>query len=436
MGNPFLEFGILVLLLIVNGFFSGSELGVVSSRKSRLSAQASAGHRGAQKALDLAERPGAFLATVQIGITLIGTISAIFAGGTLTGNLEVLLRPLFGASAATAASVAVVLLVTFLSLVLGELAPKNIALRNPEALAARVAPFFQVLSRVARPAVWLLETTTRGLLWLIGIRGEAQEKITEEDVRALALQASESGSLEAGETERIDRVLRFNDRRARELMTPWTEVVTIPAHLPLDQVVDQVLASPHDRYPVVDERGEVLGQLNVVDVLRAWRTGEALVDLLHPVVFMPETAWAEDVLTRLTSQGHRQLAVAVDEYGTFSGLLTSTDLLTELAGADAPDDADLLVRREDGSFLVDAGIPMHDLRDTLPLPRQGREEFSTLAGYVLEVLGEFPQVGARVQVQDWTLEVLDLDGPRIDRVLIVPPRNLIPPAGPAEPTSC
>ncbi|MEF2280488.1 hemolysin family protein [Deinococcus sp. YIM 134068] len=425
MGNPFVEFGLLVLLLIVNGFFSGSELGVMSARKSRLHAQATAGHGGARRALDLAERPGIFLATVQIGITLIGTISAIFAGGSLTGPLEDLLRPLFGDRADTAASIAVVLLVTFLSLVLGELAPKSIALRNPEALAARVAPFFQVLSLVARPVVWLLETTTRGLLWVIGIRGEPQEKVTEEDVRALALQAAESGGLEEGETERIDRVLRFNDRRARELMTPWNDVVTINVTLPLSRVVDQVLAAPHDRYPAVDEGGEVLGQLNVVDVLRASRTGEALLELLHPVVYMPETAWAEDVLTRLTSEGHRRLAIAVDEYGTLSGLLTSTDLLTELAGADTPEDEHLIVRREDGSYLVDGSVPMHDLRDTLPLPRQGREEFSTLAGYVLEALGEFPQVGSQAGVEDWTLEVVDLDGTRIDRVLIFPPRDVV-----------
>ncbi|MBB5234650.1 CNNM domain-containing protein [Deinococcus budaensis] len=425
MGNPLIEFGILVLLLILNGFFSGSELGVMASRKSRLQARASAGHGGARRALDLAERPGIFLATVQIGITLIGTISAIFAGGSLTGPAEALLRPLFGPAAATAASVAVVLLVTFLSLVLGELAPKSIALRNPEALAARVAPFFQRLSRVARPVVWLLETTTRGLLWVVGIRGEPQEKVTEEDVRALALQAAESGGLEEGETERIDRVLRFNDRRARELMTPWPDVVTVDVTLPLSQVVDRVLAFPHDRYPAVDARGEVLGQLNVVDVLRASRTGEALPGLLHPVVYMPETAWAEDVLARLTSEGHRRLAIAVDEYGTLSGLLTSTDLLTELAGADSPPEEGLIVRREDGSYLVDGGMPMHDLRDTLPLPRQGREDFNTLAGYLLEALGEFPSVGAQTEVEGWTLEVVDLDGPRIDRVLIFPPHDVV-----------
>ncbi|GBF08060.1 hemolysin-like CBS domain-containing protein DUF21 [Deinococcus aerius] len=425
MGNPFVEFGILVLLLIVNGFFSGSELGVVSARKSRLQAQATAGHRGAARALELAERPGAFLATVQVGITLIGTVSAVFAGGNLTRYLEPVLRPLFGGNADTAASVAVVLLVTFLSLVLGELAPKNIALRNPEGLAARVAPFFAVLSRAVRPVVWLLETTTRGLLLLLGIRGEPQERVTEEDVKALVQQAAQSGSLEEGEPGRIDRVLRFNDRRVRDLMTPRADVIALDVTAPLGAVVERVLASPHDRYPAVDEVGEVIGQLNVVDVLRASRTGEALADLVRPVVYVPETAWAEDVLARVTQEGHQRLAIAVDEYGTFSGLLTATDLLKELAGVDTPEEADMIVRREDGTFLVDGSIPMHDLRDTLPLPRLDHEEFSTLAGYVLEVLGEFPQVGSQAAVDGWTLEVVDLDGPRIDRMLVTPPAEVI-----------
>ena len=425
MGNPLIEFGILIVLLILNGFFSGSELGVVSARKSRLQAQAFSGHRGAQQALRLAERPGAFLATVQIGITLIGTISAVFAGGSLTRYLEAGLRPLLGDAADTAASVGVILLVTFLSLVLGELAPKTIALRNPEALATRVAPFFAGLSVIARPVVWLLETTTRLLLRLLGIRGDVKEQITEEDVKALVLQAAESGGLEQADSERIDHVLRFNDRRVRELMTPRGDAVTLRADAPLADLVACVLADPHDRYPLVDQDGVILGQVAVVDVLRATQSGDSLLDLMTPVVYVPETALAEDVLTRLNAGGHQQLAVVVDEYGSDVGLLTVTDLLNELAGMDAPDEDGALVRREDGSYLVDGAIAMHDLRHTLPLPRLDREDFSTLAGYVLEVLGEFPQVAVQAEVEDWVLEVVDLDGTRIDRVLIIPPRDLV-----------
>lgn len=427
MGNPFIEFGILIVLLIMNGFFSASELGVVSARKSRLASQAAQGHRGAERVLNLAERPGAFLATVQIGITLIGTISAVFAGGSLTRYLEPMLRPIFSENSSAAASIAVVLLVTFLSLVLGELAPKSIALRNPEGLAARVAPFFQRLSVFARPVVWVLETTTRGLLFVLGMRGEPQEKITEEDVKAIVMQAAESGSLEDGETERIDRVLRFTDRRVREVMTPRGEVTTINLTWPLRDIVVLILDHPHDRYPVVDGQGEVVGQLAVTDVLRASHTGQHIAELMQPVMFLPEMARADDALTRLTGHQHQRLIIVVDEYGEFTGLLTISDLLTELAGVDTPDDLDLIRRRDDGSYLVEASMPLHDLRDTLPLPRFPGESATTLAGYVLEHLGDFPQVGECLSAGDWTLEVLDLDGARIDKVLITPPRDMLLP---------
>ncbi|WP_295816334.1 hemolysin family protein [uncultured Deinococcus sp.] len=421
MGNPLLEFGILVLLLILNGFFSASELGVVSARRSRLEASASRGERGAAAAVRLGNDPGAFLATVQIGITLIGTVSAVFAGGTLTTYMEGVLRPVLGTSAPAAASVAVVLLVTFLSLVLGELAPKNIALRNPEGLAARVAPFFAGLSRVARPVVWLLDITTRGLLALLGIRGQPPEVITEEDVRAIVSQAAQSGSLEETERHRISSVLRFNDRRVRDLMTPRHQAVTVALNAPAADVAAQVLASGHDTYPARDEAGEVVGVLTVLDVLRAVQTGEALPGLLRTALYLPEGAWAEDALTRLERGGAR-LAVVVDEYGAFSGLLSLTDLLSELSGGDAavPGD-DSLIRREDGSFLIDGALPMHDLREMLPLPVLPREDFSTLAGYVLAALGDLPQVGTRLEVDGWMLEVVDMDGPRIDRLMVHAP---------------
>ncbi|THF85046.1 HlyC/CorC family transporter [Deinococcus sp. KSM4-11] len=428
MGNPLLEFGILVLLLILNGFFSASELGVVSARRSRLEAAAQRGERGAGAAAALGREPGAFLATVQIGITLIGTVSAVFAGGTLTSYMEGLLRPVLGDSAGAAASVAVVLLVTFLSLVLGELAPKNIALRNPEALAARVAPFFAGLSRVARPVVWLLDVTTRGLLALLGIRGQPPEVITEDDVRAVVSQAAQSGSLEHTEQARISSVLRFNDRRVRDLMTPRGQAVTLSLTSGTPEVAAQVLAAGHDTYPVRDHAGEISGLLTVLDVLRAVQGQQELAALVRPALYLPEGAWAEDALTRLERGGTR-LAVVVDEYGAFSGLISLTDLLSEFSGTDTalPDDG-RLVRREDGSYLADGALPIHDLRGVLPLPALPREDFSTLAGYVLAVLGDFPQVGTVLDIEGWTLEVMDMDGPRIDRLLLRPPASPQAPA--------
>lgn len=426
VGNPWFEFGVLVFLLLVNGFFSASELGVVSARRSRLEAEALRGNRGAGAAVRLSERPGAFLATVQIGITLIGTISAVFAGENLTRHVTPLLQPLLGAGAATAASIVVVLLVTFLSLVLGELAPKSIALRNPEALAARVAPFFAGLSVVARPMVWLLDVTSRALLALLGMRGETREVITEEDVKAIVSQAAQSGSLEESERERIASVLRFNDRRVRDLMTPRVDAVTLNLDMSVPDAVEEILNRGHDWYAVRGPAGQIVGQLSVLDVLRALHTAQPLAGLLRPALFIPETAWAEDALARMEREEHTRLAVVVDEYGDFSGLLSITDLLSALAGVavDEPDDGEL-IRRDDGSFLAEGSLPMHELRESLPLPYLDREEFSTLAGYVLHLCGDFPQVGESLQVGDWTLEVMDMDGPRVDRLLIRPPADLV-----------
>lgn len=426
MGNPWLEFGILILLLIINGFFSASELGVVSARRSRLEAAAARGENGADAAVRLSERPGAFLATVQIGITLIGTISAVFAGGSLTRYVEPLLQPIFGAAAPSAASIAVVLLVTFLSLVLGELAPKNIALRNPEGLAIRVAPLFTILSKIARPIVWLLEITTRGLLALLGMRGEAPEVITEEDVKAIVKQAAESGSLEDTEQERIASVLRFNDRRVRDLMTPRTEAVTLSLNADTVQAVERVLSDNQIWYAVKDDNGEIIGQMSVKDVLRALYTGQPLSEFVHPAIFFPESAWAEDALSRMESEGHQRMAVIVDEYGDFSGILSITDLLSNMSGVElVPPDSNELFRRDDGTYLADGSLPMHELREVLPLPHLEREDFSTLAGYVLQILGDFPQVGATLKVDDWELEVVDMDGQRIDRLLIRPPKGFV-----------
>ncbi|RJF72246.1 HlyC/CorC family transporter [Deinococcus cavernae] len=426
MGNPWLEFGILIVLLIINGFFSASELGVVSSRRSRLEAAAAGGSRGAASAVRLSDRPGAFLATVQIGITLIGTISAVFAGENLTGYVEPLFRPLVGDASRTVANIAVVLLVTFLSLVLGELAPKSIALRDPEGLAARVAPFFSGLSVVARPVVWLLEVTTRGLLALLGMRGEAPEVITEEDVKAIVKQAAESGSLEDAEQERIASVLRFNDRRVRDLMTPRTDAITLSVNTPISDIVPLVLSTDHSVYAVRGDQDDIIGQVSVKEILRAVHEGQPLGEYVNPALYLPESAWAEDALKRMEEEGHQRLAVVVDEYGDFSGVLSIADLLSNMAGVEVTEPGmDEIVRRDDGSYLVDGSLPMHELREVLPLPALEREDFSTVAGYVLHVFGDFPQVGSSLEVGEWRIEVMDMDGPRVDRLLIQPPAGFI-----------
>lgn len=417
------------MLLLINGLFSASELALVSARKSRLEALAERGNAGAGRALALAEQPGTLLATVQIGVTLVTIVTGLFGGQSFTRYLTPTLQPLLGAAAPTVSYVLVVLVITFFSLVIGELAPKRFALREPERLAVRVAPLMGLLARLARPVVWLLDRSTSALLGVFGVRGERQDHVTEEDVRALVEQATESGSLEEGESELIERVLRFTDRRVREVMTPRVELVMLDFSKPTPSVLRDALKFGHARYPVYrGDPQQVVGLVRREDLLAvALKPDFPLENAVRAPMFVPESAWANDVLAALHARKQYE-ALVVDEYGDLVGLVTANDLISELVGVfgDEAEEAEMLVRREDGSYLVDAGIAMHDLREVLALPREEEEEFSTLAGYVLARTGSIPSVGERLAVDGWALEVVDLDGRRIDRVLIEPPPGYVP----------
>ncbi|PYE48689.1 hemolysin family protein [Deinococcus yavapaiensis] len=428
MDSPLFVIAVIVVLTLANGLFASSELALVSARRSRLEGLAEEGNRAAKLALDLSERPGALLATVQVGITLIGTINSIFAGENLVRFIEPGLRPYFGSATGTVSYVLIVLLVTFVSLVLGELAPKRLALRDPEGLAMRVAPLMALLEAVTRPIVWVLDRTATLLLRLVGVRGERQQDVTEEDVRALVEQATESGSLEAGESELIERVLRFNDRRVREVMTPRVELVMLDLDQPVPSLLENALHLGHSRYPVYTN-----GPDNIVGLLRRDDLLAVALDPNLPVasamrepLYVPESAWANDVLMQL-NESKQYEALVVDEYGDLAGMVTANDLISELVGVfgDEREEAEMLVRRPDGSFLADGALAMHDLREILALPAGDEEAFTTLAGYVLSHTGSIPNVGERIEVDGWTLEVVDLDGRRIDRLLIVPPEGYV-----------
>jgi putative hemolysin len=424
MGNPLIEIGIILALTIANGLFAASELALVSAKKSRLETLANRGNRAARGALRLAERPGAMLATVQIGITLIGVINSIFAGENLVKYLEPPLEPLLGTAAGTVSYVLIVLFVTFASLIIGELAPKRIALRGPEALAMLVAPLMTVLAAVARPLVWILDRTTDGLLRLFGIRGETPEHVTEEDVKALVEQATESGNLESEESALIERVLRFTDRRARDLMTPRVDLVKLDLDLPSSTLIDRAIRGGYTRYPVYrGDPDDLLGFLYKGDLLEIAVDPRSSVDQrVRPAVFVPEVAWANDVLAKLHDRSVFE-ALVVDEFGVVAGMVTANDLINELVGVfgDREEQDSSFVRREDGSYLVDGGLAMHEVRQHLPLPATDDERYATLAGFILHHAGHIPSVGEQLDVERWRFEVLDLDGNRIDRVSITPP---------------
>ena len=434
MSSIAIQLGIIIVLMLANGFFSASEIAVVSSRRGRLQQRAEAGSHGARTALELAEEPNRFLATVQVGITLIGVFAAAFGGDVLAGPLAQAIRPYVGAGyAEPVALTLVVLFITYVSLILGELVPKRLALQNAEAFAIRAAPVMRVISRFATPVVWFLTLSTQGVMRLIGRSHVAEEPVTEEDVLSLVREGAAEGSLEVGERELIERVFNFTDVTARAIMTPRTEIFAVPIDMPLDDIVARVAESGYSRIPVY--RGSldaVEGILYTKDILRATQlareTGEApqLPDLLRPAVFVLEHQRIASVLQKF-KQERTHLALVLDEYGQTDGLLTLEDVLEELTGdiADEYDEADTMaVRRQDGSWLVDGLLAYADAEKRIGLPSRSElahlPSFDTVAGLVLALLEHIPATGETTQIGDWQIEVVDMDGVRIDKLLIQP----------------
>lgn len=424
-----LQFALIVLLILANGFFAASEISVVSARRGRLQQRAEAGERGARAALDLAEEPNRFLATVQVGITLIGTFSAAFGGEVLSEPLAARLAPMLGeATAQVVALGLIVLLLTYLSLILGELVPKRLALQHAEGMAIRAAPVMQFIARLAAPVIWFLTTSTQVLLRLLGQHKRSEEQVTEEDVLSLVREGAAGGTVEASERELIERVFDFTDASARSIMTPRTEIVGLAEDTPLDQAVRQAVDSGYSRIPVY--RGSVdtiVGVVYAKDLLCAYverDSGQQLTTLMRPPLYVLEHQPLSEVL-QLFRKSRTHLAVVVDEYGQVDGLLTLEDVLEELTGdiADEYDESGpLVLEREDGSYLVDGLLPYGDAQQRLALPP--REEladlppFDTVAGLMLALLERIPQAGETIQWRDWQFEIVDMDGVRIDKILV------------------
>jgi len=418
-----LELTLVVLLIILNGFLAMSELAVVSSRPARLRALESAGVRGAATALRLAEDPSKFLSTVQIGITLVGVLAGAFSGATLAERLGTYLAEQgMAESWADAVSlVGVVACVTYLSLIVGELVPKQIALGDPERVAAFVARPMLWVGRIFAPAVSLLDMSSRLCLKLIGRESQSKESVTEDEIRMLVAEAESAGVLEPAEKQMISGVLRFGDRPVSALMTPRHEVDWVDLEDKQSEIRQKLAASRHSRLPVgkgsVDE---VVGIVQAKDLLNAYLSGEA-VDIRGHVKDAPIVHESADALEMLEvlKRATVHMALVVDEYGMFQGVVTSGDILEAIAGAfrEQGEDSDDAVRRDDGSWLLSGSMPRDELSDLLLLPIPGDATFHTLAGFMLHNLKRMPKVGDWVVVGGWRLEVVDMDGRRIDRVL-------------------
>jgi putative hemolysin len=420
------ELAIIFLLVLLNGFLAMSELAVVSSRRSRLQMLASAGRRGADHALELNRDPGRFLSTVQVGITLVGIVNGAVSGAALGARAAAFLRDLgVGPAVADAAGYgAVIGTIAFLSVVAGELVPKQLALRNAEAIACLVAPTMRALSRIASPFVILLARTSQALLRLFGARAPAETTVTEDEIRALIAEAESAGVVEPQERRMIAGVMRLGDRPVRAVMTPRMDIDWIDAAAGHETIRGQIRASGHARLAVCDGTPEKLvGIVHAKDMLDALIDGRPfdLAALLHQPPVIPDTLGTLDALERLRATPLGVAAVH-DEYGHFEGIVTAMDILAAIAGDfAAPGDQGPVTaaatRRDDGSWLLDGAMDVVEASEMLPLALPAERQYHTLAGLVLFGLKRVPQTGDHVEFDGWRLEVVDMDGRRIDKIL-------------------
>jgi putative hemolysin len=423
-----MEFSLLVFLIALNGLFAMSEMALSASRKARLQVMVEAGEPGAQAAMDLHDNPTRFLSTVQIGITSIGVLNGIVGEAAFSEPLAQWLAQLPGLSGRAAAFTAtglVVAMITVLTIIFGELVPKRVGQMYPETVARLAARPMNWLSMAARPLVALLSMSTHAVLHLMGIRGGPSRAVTEEEIAASLEEGVDAGVIEAQEHQMVRNVFRLDDRQIGSMMIPRAEIVWLDAADPLEELLQRIADSGHTRYPVC--RGsldDVQGVLPVASLLQPLARGErpALAGLMQPPVFVPETLSGMELLEHFRVSG-TDLVFVVDEYGAVQGVITERDMLEAIAGefgAASADDS-WAVPRPDGSWLMDGMIPVPELKDRLDLkdlPDEERGRYNTLAGMIMLLLGRMARTADAVEWEGWRFEVVDLDGKRVDKVLV------------------
>jgi len=418
-----MEWFIILLLILINGFFSMAEMAVVSSRKARLVGAVKQGKPGASAALSLTKAPTHFLSTVQMGITLVGLLTGIYSGENFTRALEERLTRISAVQdiAGELAVTIVLLVITFFTLVLGELVPKRIGLTNPEAISRRVAPFMQLLSRLAYPFVWLLTQTSETLVRLLRLRPRS-DHVTEEEIKAIVQEGTQGGEVRIIERDIVERVFALGDRTIASLMTTRNEITFIDLNADTDQVVTTINADLHRIYPVIDgDRDNIAGAVLLKDMFRALAAGKfVLRELLRPAHFLNETVSAYTALEKFR-RARTNYALVTNEYGMVIGIVTVDDILHGLVGdVYDPDESDAqILRRPDGSYLIDGEYPLVEFEMFFDVARtDDLRDVNTIAGLVLRKLDRIPRTGERVQWEDFDFEVVDLDKVRIDKVLV------------------
>jgi putative hemolysin len=423
-----LHLSIVLLLILLNGFFAMAEIALVSARPARLQPLAAQGNRGAEAALDLKSDPSRLLATVQIGITIIAVLSGTIGEATLGDALQRYLVEQGGFLAAYAGAISMAVVVTgisYLSLILGELVPKRIALIHPERIAAALARFMSTLARLGAPLEKLLSATTDMILRILPVRGEPPA-VTDEEIAFMLREGVAAGHIPLAETAIVEMALRLGDRRVSSVMTPRTQIEFLDLDDPVDELRRQIRESAYSRFPVV--RGgedQLVGIVHDKDLLAACLAGDAfdLKPALRQPLFLPNTVSVLRALEMFKSS-REPMALVVDEYGDLEGLVTLTDILEALVG-DIPEIGDTdqrIVRREDGTWLIDGMVSLDEVKQLLGVAALSGEdpEFHTLGGYLMARLHRVPMVADRVTAGDYLFEIVDMDGRRVDRVLIMP----------------
>lgn len=420
----FTEILIVVLLTVLNGVLAMSELAVVSSRPAKLKVLASHGSKGAVQAMMLGENPGRFLSTVQIGITLVGVLSGAFSGATLGARFSGwLLEQGLSPALSDALGVGIVVLaITYLSLIVGELVPKQIALRDPERVAVRVAPMMVLLSKIGSPLVWFLDKSGKLILKLLGASGDSDNSVTDDEIRTVLAEAQSAGVIETEESAMITGVMRLADRNARGLMTPRRDVEVIDLEDSIDEIRAQLRATQRSRLPVRNgSSDEILGVLFVKDAFGAFASGRELNvrETMREVPVVSDLTSAVDVIQSLR-RSTVHMVLVFDEYGHFEGIITSGDVLEAITGAfqEEDDEEPAIVERADGSFLVAGWMPADEFADKMNFSIGEDAEFETVAGLVLDAFRRLPELGDAIDRGNLRYEVIDLDGRRIDKVLV------------------
>lgn len=425
-----MEILILLGLILLNGIFSMSEIALVSAKKARLETQADKGNKKAEEALKLANHPDTFLSTVQIGITLIGILTGIYSGEKLTGDLANWLKkiPVISNYSQGLATAIIVIIVTYFTLVLGELVPKRIGLLKPEAISKLMVRPMRILGLITYPFIWLLSKSSVAVMRLFNLKSN-ENQVTEEEIKAIISEGTEHGAIEEEEQEMIERIFHLGDRNITSLMTHRSDIIWFDLNDNEEMIRDKIVGEPHSVYPICDGgidniKGMVsIKDLYIIDDFTRFK------DVVQPALFVPENITAYQVMEKLKETKQHSCFI-VDEYGSLQGMITLNDILEAIVG-DIPqtgiEDYEI-IQREDGTFLVDAQIPFYDFLSRFDKADWASEEeysFDTLAGCILHEMERIPQTGDKLKWRGFDFEVIDMDGHRIDKVLVKPSQEII-----------